>query len=95
MPYVPLPSVTTERVKPVSVWVTVTVTPGSTAPLSSVTRPLSSAVAWAKAMAVDRTSTAAPYTHPLRIRIIAPSVVVTRRRRTNVTADMRAIRGEV
>ena len=38
------PSVTSLRVKPVSVCVAVTVTPGSTAPLSSVTRPLNCAV---------------------------------------------------
>jgi hypothetical protein len=35
------------RVKPVSVCVTVTVTPGRSAPLSSVTRPFSAAVACA------------------------------------------------
>ena len=43
------------RVKPVSVCVAVTVTPGSTAPLSSVTRPVSSAVACAQAMPPDST----------------------------------------
>src|SRR5512138_116816 len=42
--YDPLSLVTSLRVNPVSVCVTVTVTPGSTAPLSSVTRPLSCAV---------------------------------------------------
>ena len=36
---VPLSLVTTVRLKPVSICVTVTVTPGSTALLSSVTRP--------------------------------------------------------
>jgi hypothetical protein len=45
----PLSSVTTVLVNPVSVWVAVTVTPGSTAPLSSVTRPFNSAVACAHA----------------------------------------------
>ena len=43
--YEPLASVTTVRVAPVSVCVAVTVTPGSTAPLSSVTRPFIWAVA--------------------------------------------------
>jgi len=47
--YAPVPSVTDVRVKPVSVWVTETVTPGRTAPLSSRTVPLSCAVAWAEA----------------------------------------------
>jgi hypothetical protein len=42
--YAPFSLVTTLRVSPVSVWVTVTVTPGRTAPLSSATRPLSWAV---------------------------------------------------
>jgi hypothetical protein len=42
--------VTVVRVKPVSVWVTVTVTPGRTPPLSSVTLPLNCAVAWAEAV---------------------------------------------
>ena len=46
----PLSSVTTVLVNPVSVWVAVTVTPGSTAPLSSVTRPFNSAVACAHAL---------------------------------------------
>jgi hypothetical protein len=41
----PSPSVTTVLENPVSVCVAVTVTPGSTAPLSSVTRPASSPVA--------------------------------------------------
>ena len=49
MIHAPVPSVTTERVNPVSVCVAVTVTPGSTAPLSSVTFPASSAVACAQA----------------------------------------------
>src|SRR6187431_188808 len=42
--YAPLPSVTSLRTKPVSVCVAVTVTPGRTALLSSVTRPLNCAV---------------------------------------------------
>src|SRR6185436_2236823 len=49
MIHAPEPSVTVDRSTRVSVWVAVTVTPGSTAPLSSVTRPASSAVAWAQA----------------------------------------------
>src|ERR1051325_11995172 len=57
MTYRPFPSVTTERVNAVSVCVAVTVTPGSTPPLSSVTRPLSSAVAWAQADVVVRRRT--------------------------------------
>src|SRR6266545_338894 len=52
MTQLPVSSVTAVRVKPVSVRVTVTVTPGSTAPLSSVTRPLSCAVACAQATPV-------------------------------------------
>src|SRR5688572_7297078 len=48
--YPPLPSVTTLRAKPVSVCVTVTVTPGRTAPLSSRTVPLICAVACAQAV---------------------------------------------
>ena len=55
MIHAPVPSVTADRVKPVSVCVAVTVTPGRTAPLSSVTRPASSAVAWAQATPVMRT----------------------------------------
>src|SRR5205085_5838904 len=51
MAYPPLPSVTTVRVNPVSVCVTVTVTPGSTAPLSSLTVPVIWAVACAQAVA--------------------------------------------
>ena len=54
MIHAPVPSVTTGRVNPVSVCVAVTVTPGSTAPLSSVTRPASSAVACAQATPVMR-----------------------------------------
>src|SRR5438128_1802064 len=42
--YAPLPSVTVLRTEPVSVCVAVTLTPGSTAPLSSVTLPLNCAV---------------------------------------------------
>ena len=42
--YEPVPSVTSLRTKPVAVCMAVTVTPGSTAPLSSVTRPLNCAV---------------------------------------------------
>src|SRR6266542_2459940 len=49
MIHAPDPSVTTDRVTPVSVCVAVTVTPGSTALLASVTRPASSAVACAQA----------------------------------------------
>ncbi len=48
--YPPPSSVTVVRVKPVSVCVTVTVTPGSTPPLSSATLPLNCAVAWAQAV---------------------------------------------
>src|SRR5438128_1521632 len=42
--YAPLPSVTVLRTEPVSVCAAVTLTPGSTAPLSSVTLPLNCAV---------------------------------------------------
>src|SRR5258705_10561855 len=52
---VPAESVTTERVNPVGVCVAATVAPGRTAALSSVTRPLSSAVAWAQAAVLVRT----------------------------------------
>src|ERR1700682_6136677 len=50
----PVVSVTAVRTDPVSVCVAVTVTPGSTAPLSSVTFPLSCAVPCAQAMRVAR-----------------------------------------
>src|SRR3954466_15857043 len=82
--YVPLSLVTTVRVKPVSICVTVTLTPGSTALLSSVTRPLSSAVACAHAGAVARrTSNAAR--HSSLTRFIASSLVS--RFRTDDAAD--------
>src|SRR5919106_187956 len=64
MMYAPLPSVTTVRVKPVSVCVTITVTPGSTAPLSSLTVPAIWAVACAHAALARRTL--APATHNAR-----------------------------
>src|SRR5688500_4011478 len=69
MTHVPAASVTTVRVNPVSVCVAVTVTPGSTASLSSVTRPLSSAVACAQAGApVTRRTNAQTTTRNMRIR---------------------------
>jgi hypothetical protein len=62
---VPVSSVTTVRVNPVSVCVAVTVTPGSTALLSSVTRPFSAAVACAQAAVEDKSRRSA--TTALRI----------------------------
>ena len=55
MIHAPVPSVTVDRATPVSVCVAETVTPGSTAPLSSVTLPASSAVAWAEATPLTST----------------------------------------
>src|SRR6266550_2979811 len=62
MIHVPAASVTTVRVNPVAVCVATTVTPGSTAALSSVTRPLSSAVACAHAREQVRRRTNVPAT---------------------------------
>ncbi len=70
---------TTVRVKPVSVCVTVTVTPGSTAPLSSVTRPFSAAVACAQAIVVVRSSVSATAENPLRNRLMAAASVTSQR----------------
>src|ERR1044071_2802158 len=58
----PAASVTTVRVNPVAVCVAATVAPGSTAALSSVTRPFNSAVACAQADVVVRTTTNAETT---------------------------------
>src|SRR6059036_1900796 len=71
MIHVPAASVTTVRVNPVAVCVATTVTPGSTAALSSVTRPLSSAVACAHARELARRRTHAPMTTSRRmVRIV-------------------------
>jgi hypothetical protein len=59
--YLPLSLVATLRVSPVSVWIAVTVTPGRTAPLSSVTRPLNCAVdSCAHATDAERKTVSAP-----------------------------------
>src|SRR5258706_2597335 len=55
----------------VSVWVTVTVTPGSTAPLSSRTEPLSCAVACAQETALVRRMISAIPNPLLATRIVA------------------------
>src|SRR5436190_4086214 len=71
MIHVPASSVATVRMNPVAVCVAVTVTPGSTAPLWSVTRPFSSAVAWAQAAEQVSTSTNAETTTSRMVRIMA------------------------
>src|SRR5439155_27367934 len=59
--YVAFSFVTTVRASPVSVWVTVTVTPGSTAPLWYVMRPLNCAVeSCAQAAAAETRTESAP-----------------------------------
>src|ERR1044071_7916914 len=66
MVHAPVLSVATVRVNAISVCVTVTVTPGSTAPLSSVTRPASAAVACAQATPLSNTKLTATTTEKLR-----------------------------
>src|SRR5688572_17631104 len=70
MTQAPVPSVTAVRLKPVSVCVAVTVTPGNTAPLSSVTRPASSAVAWPQAIPAARTTPSRVRDRSRRTRVI-------------------------
>src|SRR4051794_9009195 len=69
MIHLPPSSVVTVRVKAVPGWVAVTVTPGRTAALSSVTRPLSSAVAWAQAAVLVNTTTIRKTTTSRMVRI--------------------------
>src|SRR4030095_14644884 len=71
MIHVPAASVVTVRANPVAVCVAVTVTPGSTAALSSVTRPLISAVACAHADVLVRARTNAETTTSRIVRITA------------------------
>ena len=74
MTYDPFSSVTMVRVNPVSVCVTVTVTPGGTPPLWSFTVPLNCAVAWARAAAAASRIVNALITKVLRKRsITSPS----------------------
>ncbi len=70
MTQVPFASVATVRVNPVPVCVAVTVTPGSTPPLSSVTRPFSSAVACAQAGERVRRRTNAQTTTSWMVRLM-------------------------
>ncbi len=79
-------SVVTLRVSPVSVCVAVTVTPGSTAPLSSVTRPLNWAVeSCAQAEVVVSRTVSAP-TRVMKDRIVStPSVAAWTKNGADVT----------
>src|SRR5687768_7965843 len=91
MIHAPAPSVTAVRVAPVSVCVAVTVTPGSTPPLSSVTRPASSAVACAQAAPpVVRTINAATEKARRREFIAQPSTRAPSARDHPLTPDIGA-----
>ena len=67
----PSASVTTSRLNPVSVWVAVTVAPGRTPPLESLTVPVICAVAWASAAVAVRARRRAPHNEQIRARFIA------------------------
>src|SRR6266850_5918154 len=70
----PSASVTTSRLNPVSVWMALTVAPGRTPPLESLTVPLICAVAWARPVA-GRATSRPPHNRQLRTYFMASLLV--------------------
>src|SRR4030088_464210 len=67
----PSASVTTSRLNPVSVWVALTLAPGRTPPLESLTVPVISAVACARAPVAVSATSRPPNNEQLRTRFMA------------------------
>src|SRR5881396_2253119 len=91
----PSASVTTSRVNPVSVWMAVTLAPGRTPPLESLTVPLICAVAWARAPVAVNVTSRPLHNRQLRTRFIAASWAANPDLRARTKVDAVATRVEL